>query len=73
MGVKSLILQIFSAVLCVSLRPLRLSCRLTQRTLRYAEDAEKIDQFKTLPGPVNSIVDGNNEVYDEISSQLLAF
>ena len=40
--------RIFSAVLCVSLRPLRLSCRLTQRTLRYAEDAEKIDQFKTL-------------------------
>ena len=30
-----------SAALGVSLRPLRLSCHLTQRTLRYAEDAEK--------------------------------
>ena len=30
-----------SAVVCVSLRPLRFSCRLTQRTLRNAEDAEK--------------------------------
>ena len=34
-------LRIFSAALGVSLRPLRLSCHLTQRTLRYAEDAEK--------------------------------
>jgi len=30
----------FSAFLCVSLRPLRLNCYLTQRTLRNAEDAE---------------------------------
>jgi len=35
--------EIFSAVLGVSLRPLFLSCRLTQRTLRYAENAERIE------------------------------
>ena len=38
-------LKTFSAILGVSLRPLRLSCVFTQRTLRYAEDAEKIYFF----------------------------
>ena len=40
-------LKIFSAVLGVSLRALRLSCDLTQRALTYAEDAEKLDQLNT--------------------------
>ncbi len=39
--IGGVLIKLFSVVLGVSLRPLRLVAFLTQRTLRYAENAEK--------------------------------
>ena len=38
-------IEFFSAVLCVSLRPLRLKSPLTQRSQRYAENRREIFDF----------------------------
>ena len=68
--------EIFFAILSVSLRPLRLSYGLTQRPLRYAEDAEKIDQFKSPPiGPIARLLLDNVflQAGDETENLVLLF
>jgi hypothetical protein len=55
-------MRLISAVLGVSLRALRLRCHLTQRTVKHAEDAEKIDQLR--PPVVSSLVVKNSNGFE---------